>query len=152
MTPAVPAPPPSIFVLLAAQAAAVRDRIENDATSIVDLLWRAADSIAQLVALLDRLTRHAGTLPPELAASCGSAKAAITDLGRMLDERAFTQAQTNDLSRQMADAVVLALRALDEGGAKLSPEELAASYVSHEQREVHSVTLAVAGDASTGTT
>ena len=142
MEPPVPAPQPSVFVLLAAQAAAVRDRIENDATTNVDLLWQAADSIAQLVALLDRLVRHAGTLTPELAASCASAEAANTELGRALDERAFAQAQRIDLSRQMADGVVLALRGLDDGGAGLSHEQLAASYVSEEQREVHAVALA----------
>jgi hypothetical protein len=142
MEPPVPNPQPGVFALLAAQAAAVRDRIENDSTTHVDLLWKAADSITQLVALLDRLVRHAGTLPPELAASCASAGASNTELGRALDERAFVQAQRIDLSRQMADVVVMALRGLDGEGAALSPEQLTAFYVSHEQREVHAIALA----------
>jgi hypothetical protein len=142
MQPPVAAPQPSVFALLAAQAAAVRDRIENDATTHVELLWQAADSITQLVALLDRLARHAGTLTPELAASCASAETANAELGRALDERAFAQAQRVDLSRQMADGVVLALRELDGGGAALSPEQLAAFYVSQEQHAVHAVVLA----------
>jgi hypothetical protein len=137
---------PSVFALLAAQAAAVRDRIETDATVHVALLWKAADSIAQLVALLDRLIRHAGTLTPELAASCASAESANAELGRALDERAFAQAQSIDLSRQMADGVVLALLKLDGGDAALSPEQLAAFYVSREQRAVHAVVLAAGND------
>jgi hypothetical protein len=142
MQPPASADRPSVFALLAAQAAAVRDRIEHDATTQVDLLGKAADSITQLVALLDRLIRHAGTLTPELAASCASAEAATTELGIALDERAFAQAQRIDLSRQMADGLVLALRGLDGEGAGLSHEKLAASYVSEEQREVHAVALA----------
>jgi hypothetical protein len=149
MEPPVPTPQPGVFALLAAQAAAVRDRIEIDATAYVDLLWKAADAIAQLGILVDRLTQHAGTLPPELAASCAAAEAANTELGTLLDERAFKQAQNIDLSRQMADGVVVALRGLDEAGAGFSHEQLAASYVSQEQHEVHSVTLAVVGSTST---
>ncbi len=102
---------------------------------------RPLNSIAQLVALLDRLVQHAGSLTPELAASCASAEAANAELGRALDERAFAQAQRIDLSRQMADGVVRALRGLDGAGAGLSHEQLAASYVSEEQREVHAVAL-----------
>jgi hypothetical protein len=64
------------------------------------------------------------------------------ELGRALDERAFVQAQRIDLSRQMADVVVMALRGLDGEGAALSPEQLAAFYVSHEQRVVHAIALA----------
>jgi hypothetical protein len=120
----------------------VRDRIENDATAHVDLLWKAADSIAQLVALLDRLAWHAGTLPSELVASCTAAKAANVELGRALDERAFMAAQRIDLSRQMADGVVLLLLGLDGAGAALLPEQLAAFYVSREQHAVHAIALA----------
>ncbi len=142
MQPPVRAPQPSVFALLAAQVAAVRDRIESDATAQVDLLWKAADTLAQLVALLDRLVRHAGTLPAELAAACASAGAADAEFGRALDERAFVQAQRIDLARQMADGVVRALHGLDGEGAALSPEQLAAFYVSQEQRAVHAVALA----------
>jgi len=142
MAPPGPAPRLTVFALLAAQAAAVRDRIEHDATAHVDLLWKASDSIAQLVALLDRLARHAGTLPLELVASCASAEVANAELGRALDERAFMAAQRIDLSRQMADGVVLLLRGLDGAGAALSPDQLAAFYVSQEQHAVHAIALA----------
>jgi hypothetical protein len=141
MQPKAGALQPTVFALLAAQAAAVRDRIESDATAHLGLLWKAADTIAQLVALLDRLARHAGTLPPDLATACASAEAADAELGRALDELAFTQAQRMDLSRQMADGVVLALRGLDAGETTLSPEKISAIYVSQEQRAVHEVAL-----------
>src|SRR5580704_6449474 len=108
---------PGVFALLAAQVALVRDRIESDATAHVGLLFQAADTLAQFGALLDRFARHAGALPPELEAARVSAAAADVDLTRALNELAFAQAQRADLSRQMADGVVRALRVLDAGGA-----------------------------------
>jgi len=141
MPPPAGAVHPTVFALLAAQVAAVRDRIESDATAHLDLLWKAVDTTTQLVALLDRLSSHAGTLPPELATACASAETAQAELGRALDELAFTQAQRMDLSRQMADAVVLALRCLDAGETSLTPEQIATVYVSQEQRAVHAVAL-----------
>jgi hypothetical protein len=147
MPPAARAAQPSVFALLAAQVAAVRDRIETDATGHLDLLWKAADTTTQLVALLDRLSRYAGILPPDLAAACASAETAKVELGRALDELAFAQAQRMDLSRQMADAVVLALRCLEAGDTSISAEQIATVYVSQEQRAVHAAALQGRNDA-----
>jgi hypothetical protein len=141
------APQPTVFALLAAQVAAVRDRIESDAATHVELLSKAADTVTQLVTLLDRLARHAGRLPAELAASCALAEAADMALGRALDEGGFKQAQNMDLSRQMADGVVRALHKLDAGGGMLSPEQIAAFFVSAEQHAVHALAVTL-GDGT----
>ena len=132
---------PRVFALLAAQVALVRDRIESDASSHVGLLCQAADTVAQFAALLDRLARHAGALPTELEAARVAAAAADAKLTQALDELAFMQAQRTDLSRQMADGVVRALRGLDAGGASLSPEQIAAFFVSQEQHTVHAAAM-----------
>ena len=133
--------------MLAAQVALVRDRIESDATAHVGLLCQAADTVARFAALLDRFARHAGALPPELDAARVSAEAAETELTRALDELAFMQAQRTDLSRQMADGVVRALRGLEAGGASFSSEQIAAFFVSQEQHTVHAAALGEGGKA-----
>lgn len=132
---------PRIFALLAAQVALVRDRIESEATVHVGLLCQAADTVARFAALLDRFARHAGALPPELKEALASAAAADAELTQALDELACVQAQKTDLSRQMADGVVRALCRLDAGGAPLSPEQIAAFFVSQEQHAVHAAAL-----------
>ena len=60
---------------------------------------------------------------------------------RSLESLAFTQAQRNDFTCQTVDCVVTALERLAVAdvpvGARLSPDDLAALYVSEDQRQVH---------------
>ncbi|MGA2129343.1 MAG: hypothetical protein ABSG76_24695 [Xanthobacteraceae bacterium] len=125
-----------VCAVLAGQVAALRDCIDTGAT--VDLLWRTTDVLSQLSGLVLELSRrHPGSGPDE---QCAAAVAAEADISRSLTELAFVQAQHHDFARQMADCVVTALGRLATdapSGARLSPHDLLALYVSEDQRKVH---------------
>jgi hypothetical protein len=122
-------PPPAddrlICMVLAAQVAALRDRMH--AHSPVDSLWQGSDAVSRLAAA----SRAA---PPELLAG-------LRALGSGLEELAFGQAQLADCLGQMADCVVRALLILARSdapaGARLPLNDLLTLYVTEEQRRVH---------------
>lgn len=136
-----------VCAVLAAQVAVIRDRVDGDTT--VDLLWRTADLLTQLSRLVVELSRRHPTADPQLDEQCAAAVAAEAEISRSLDAMAFVRAQRQDVARQMADCVVMALERLAAAdavpgaspgqppGARLSPGDLAALYVCDDQREVH---------------
>jgi hypothetical protein len=137
MRPAIPAPEPTVIDVVAAQVAALRDRIEATTTLQADLLWQAADTLARQAALVAEFAGRAGGLPEDLSESC----AAAAELGRTLDDLAFVQTQRADLVRQMAEGIVLALEHIRLHGPALSPDRIAAFYVSQDQHAVHAAVL-----------
>ncbi|HEY4988001.1 MAG TPA: hypothetical protein VII39_15410 [Bradyrhizobium sp.] len=126
-----------VCVLLAAQVAELRDRIDGGAT--VELLWRTSDVLSQLSGLVLALAKRCND--SELNEQCDAAVAAEAEISRSLESLAFEQAQRNDFTCQTVDCVVTALERLaDTDGPtanRLSPDDLAALYVSEEQRKVH---------------
>jgi hypothetical protein len=126
-------------VVLAAQVAALRDRIDTGAT--VDLLWRTSDVLAQLSKLVVEFANRCSQSDPDLNRQCKSAVAAEAEISRSLESLAFEQAQRNDFTCQTVDCVVTALNRLAAAdlpaGARLSPDDLCALYVSEDQRLVH---------------
>ncbi|MFL5253230.1 MAG: hypothetical protein ACJ8AI_10115 [Rhodopila sp.] len=128
---------PIVFTLLAAQAAALRDRILAVTTVQTDLLWQAADTIARQASLVAELGGQDGGLPDDLASACTAA----AKLGEALDDLAFMQAQRADLVRQMAEAIVRVLEHLGAHGPTMSPDQIAAFYVSQDQQEVHDLVI-----------
>jgi hypothetical protein len=134
-----------VCAVLAAQVAAIRDRV--DTASTVDLLGRTGDLLTQLAGLIAELLGHRSDLDPGLVPAglrerCSAALRVETEISQSLDDVAFLQAQQDDFARQMANCVVGALehmatvQALPTGGSPL-PYDLVASYVSEEQRKVH---------------
>lgn len=128
--------PNLLCAVLAAQVAALRDRL--DIAAPVDLMWRTTDVLSQLSALIrDLLQRNP---VPELDQHCTAAIAVSGGISLALDDMAFQQAQSQDLSRQMADCVVTALERLaadTPAGTGLSLGELAELYVCEDQLKVH---------------
>jgi hypothetical protein len=124
--------------VLAAQAAALRDRIESGST--VEMLWNASDVVGGLVKLV-REQASTVALDPALAAQYETTLSMVLGVSDTLDDLAFVQAQRVDFARQMADCVVHALERLALAdappGARLLVDELEALYVSEEQRRVH---------------
>jgi hypothetical protein len=129
-----------VCAVLSAQAADLRNRIDTSAT--IDLLLRMTDVMASLSALVVELSQRAGTadpqtIDPQLAKQCRDGIFAAAEIGHAVDDLTFVQAQHQDFVRQLADCLVKALDRLSEGGTHLSEAELAALYVSEEQRQVH---------------
>ncbi len=138
-----------VCAVLAAQVVAIRDHVQVQQTP--ELLWRIADALSQLSSVVDELaTRHRGA-DPALNERRAAAVAASTDVSQSLDALAFEQAQRHDLIRQKADCVVTAMQrlAVTEApqGGRLSLRELAAMYVSDEQRDVHRTVVQQFGGA-----
>jgi hypothetical protein len=129
-----------VCAVLAAQVAALRDRIGSGVA--VDLLWRTTDLLSQLSGLVAELLRR-HPADAVLGEQCATAIAAEVEVGASLEAFAFLQSQRDDFARQMADCVVTALERLAavDGPAsdRLSPHDLAALYVSDDQRDVHEV-------------
>ena len=128
-----------VCAVLAAQVAELRGRIDTGAT--VELLWQTSDVMSRLSSLVVELAKRCHTSDGDLSAQCNTAVAAEIDIRRSLESLAFAQAQRNDFTCQTVDCVVTALGRLatTDGpvGARLSPDDLAALYVSEEQRQVH---------------
>jgi hypothetical protein len=65
----------------------------------------------------------------------------VAEIRRELDELAFSQAQRQDFARQIADCVVTALERMAVAemppGTSFSSADLAALYVSEDQRKLH---------------
>jgi len=128
-----------VCAVLAAQVAELRSRIDTGAT--VELLWQTSDMLSRLSGLVLEFAKRCSESDPNLNEECNAAIAAEAEISRSLESLAFTQAQRNDFTCQTVDCVVTALErlAVTEGpvGARLSPSDLDALYVSEEQRKVH---------------
>ena len=128
-----------VCAVLAAQVAELRGRIDTGAT--VELLWQTSDVLSRLSRLVLEFAKRCSDSDPNLNEECHAAVAAEIDIRRSLESLAFAQAQRNDFTCQTVDCVVTALGRLatTDGpvGARLSPDDLAALYVSEEQRQVH---------------
>lgn len=128
-----------VCAVLAAQVEALRDQIDNGAS--VDLLWQATDLLSRLSGLLLDLTHRHSAADPGLHEQCVAAVEAEAEITRALDALAFAQTQRQDCARQMAECVTQALVILATTeapmGSRLSPHDLAALYVSENQRTVH---------------
>lgn len=127
-----------IHAVLAAQVAALRDRIELNTT--VELLWETSDVLAQLAGLIAEQPQQ-GVRDPALESQCAVAVANVATISGKLEELAFLQSQHQDFARQVADCVVTALERLAgadaAAGDRLRPGDLRALYVCEEQRVVH---------------
>jgi hypothetical protein len=128
-----------VCAVLAAQVEALRDRIH--ATSVVEFLWHASDTLARLAGLVTEQSRRATTPDADLAAACATAVANVAQMNDTLENLAFVQAQGQDYASQMADCVVTALQRIAAPNAKpetrLSPNDLVALYVCEDQHRVH---------------
>jgi hypothetical protein len=128
-----------VCAILAAQVAELRDSIES--VGVTDLLWRTTDILSQLSGLLVGQANCAAGADGAFDAQCAAAVAAESEISRLLDSLAFTLAQRQDRDRQMAECIVTALERLAQvevfAGARISPDDLAALYVTEDQRSVH---------------
>jgi hypothetical protein len=128
-----------VCAVLAAQVAELRGRIDSGAT--VELLWQTSDVLSRLSNLVLEFAKRCSDSDPNLNEECNAAVAAEAEISRSLESLAFAQAQRNDFTCQTVDCVVTALERLavtDVGaGARLSANDLAALYVSEDQRQVH---------------
>jgi hypothetical protein len=130
-----------VCAVLAAQVAELRGRIDSGAT--VELLWRTSDMLSRLSGLVLEFAKRCSDSDQELNEQCNTAVAAEVEISQSLESLAFEQAQRNDFTCQTVDCVVTALERLAATdvpvGKRLSPDGLAALYVSEEQRKVHDV-------------
>lgn len=128
-----------VCVVLAAQVAELRRRVDDGAT--IELLWRTSDVLTQLSGLVQQFASRCQETDSELNEQCRAAVTAEADVRRLLESLAFEQAQRNDFTCQTVDCVVTALERLagTDGSASngLLLDDLAALYVSEEQRKVH---------------
>ena len=132
-----------VCAILAEQVAALRDRM--DASATFDLLWRTTALLSWLSGLLSDLSRHNPTANPVLERERVEAIAEVAEIRRALDELAFFQAQRQDFARQIADCVVTALERMAvaemPAGTSFSSGDLAALYVSDDQRKLHDAVI-----------
>ncbi len=118
-----------VCAILAAQVTALRERIAGP------FLFE------QMLGCADLLSALSAKLAPGSEAAAAAAR-----LDSALDDLALQHAQHQDLARQTAELVALALKILsteDPGKPPaLSPAGLAALYVSEDQRRLHEAVLA----------
>ena len=128
-----------VCAILAEQVASLRDRM--DASAAFDLLWRTTALLSWLSGLLGDLSRHSANTNPVLERERAEAIAEVAEIRGELDRLAFSQAQRQDFARQIADCVVTALERMAvaemPAGTSFSSGDLAALYVSDDQRKLH---------------
>lgn len=131
-----------VCAILAEQVAALRERM--DATSAFDLLWRTSALLSWLSGLLGDTSAHfshSAHANPILERERAEAITEIAEIRRALDDLAFLQAQRHDFAKQIADCVVIALERMAvaemPAGTSFSSTDLAALYVSDDQRKLH---------------
>jgi hypothetical protein len=131
-----------VCAILAEQVAALRERM--DATTAFDLLWRTSALLSWLSGLLGDVSAHFAHSPhanPVLERERTEAITEIAEIRRALDDLAFLQAQRQDFAKQIADCVVTALERMAvaemPAGMSFSSTDLAALYVSDDQRKLH---------------
>jgi hypothetical protein len=132
-----------VCAILAEQVSTLRDRM--DANAAFDLLWRTTALLSWLSGLLSDVSRHSISANPVLERERSEAIAEIAEIRRGLDELAFSQAQRQDFARQIADCVVTALERMAvaemPAGTRFSSGDLAALYVSEDQRKLHEAVI-----------
>jgi len=132
-----------VCAILAEQVSALRDRM--DASAAFDLLWRTTALLSWLSGLLGDVSRHSTNANPVLERERTEAIAEIAEIRRGLDELAFSQAQRQDFARQIADCVVTALERMavadKAAGTSFSSGDLAALYISEDQRKLHEAVI-----------
>jgi hypothetical protein len=128
-----------VCAILAEQVSTLRDRM--DASTAFDLLWRTSALLSWLSGLLGDLSRHNANTTPVLERERAEAIAEVAEIRGELDKLAFFQAQRQDFARQIADCVVTALERMAvaemPAGTSFSSGDLAALYVSDDQRKLH---------------
>ncbi len=128
-----------VCAILAEQMANLRDRM--DASEAFDLLWRVSALLSWLAGLLGDINRQAQHASPLLERERNEAIAEITSIRRQLDDLAFVQAQRQDFTRQIADCVITSLERMSDAqmpaGTRFASSDLAALYVSDDQRRLH---------------
>lgn len=131
-----------VCAILAEQVATLRERM--DATSAFDLLWRTSALLSWLSGLLGDVSAHSAHSShanPVLERERAEAITEIAEIRRALDDLAFLQAQRQDFAKQIADCVVIALERMAVAemppGTSFSSTDLAALYVSDDQRKLH---------------
>lgn len=131
-----------VCAILAEQVAALRERM--DATTAFDLLWRTSALLSWLSGLLSDVSAHfahSTHANPVLERERAEAITEIAEIRRALDDLAFLQAQRQDFAKQIADCVVTALERMALAqmpvGTSFSSADLAALYVSDDQRKLH---------------
>ncbi len=132
-----------VCAILAEQVSTLRDRM--DASATFDLLWRTTALLSWLSGLLNNLSRHNPSANPVLERERVEAIAEVAEIRRSLDELAFFQAQRQDFAKQIADCVVTALERMAvaemPAGTSFSSGDLAALYVSDDQRKLHDAVI-----------
>jgi len=132
-----------VCAILAEQVSTLRDRM--DASAAFDQLWRTTALLSWLSGLLNDLSRHSTVTNPILERERAEAIAEIAEIRRGLDELAFFEAQRQDFAKQIADCVVTALEKMAvaemPAGTHFSSTDLAALYVSEDQRKLHDKVL-----------
>ncbi len=136
-----------VCAILAEQVAALRERMDSTAT--FELLWRTSALLSWLSGLLGDVSAqsaHAASVNashpnPVLEREREEAITEIAEIRRALDDLAFLQAQRHDFAKQIADCVVIALERMAvaemPAGTSFSSADLAALYVSADQRKLH---------------
>jgi len=136
-----------VCAILAEQVAALRERMDSTAT--FELLWRTSALLSWLSGLLGDVSAqsalptstNAGHHNPVLEREREEAITEIAEIRRALDDLAFLQAQRHDFAKQIADCVVIALERMAvaemPAGTSFSSADLAALYVSADQRKLH---------------
>ncbi len=128
-----------LCAILAEQVVNLRDRM--DASEAFDLLWRTSALLSWLSGLLGDINRQAQQANPLLDRERNEAIAEIAAIRHQLDNLAFVQAQRQDFARQIADCVITALERMSNAqmpeGTRFASSDLAALYVSDDQRRLH---------------
>nr|WP_321984559.1 hypothetical protein [uncultured Lichenicoccus sp.] len=128
-----------VCAVLAAQVAAMRDR--SDIEALLDLVWRAIETLATLSHLVTSLAARVPGLGDSLLDQSSTGVADAAAMRASLEALAFLETQRHDFGRQVADCVVRALESLAASdpppGGRLTPRALCDLYVCEEQRRVH---------------
>ncbi|WP_298222512.1 hypothetical protein [Acidocella sp.] len=128
-----------VCAILAEQVSNLRDRM--DASEAFDLLWQTSALLSWLAGLLADITRDAPKSSLLLDKEISEAISKITTIRHQLDALAFFQAQRQDFARQIADCVITALERMSSArmpeGSRFASADLAALYVSDDQRRLH---------------
>ena len=132
-----------ICAILAAQMTALRDRMDSGVPE--KLLWGTVDAIGLLSTLVKELAARTAASDTELTARCEAALSTASEISRSLEDQAFHQAQTHDLTCQIASSVTTALSRLSDAqgspGPGFTQSDLTALYVTEDQRRVHETTV-----------
>src|ERR1700722_4033931 len=128
-----------VCAILAEQVSSIRDRM--DASTTFDLLWRTTALLSWLSGLMNDLSHNSTNSNPVLERERTEAITEIREIRRALAELVAFQEQAQDFARQRADCVVTALERMAvaemPAGTSFSSSDLAALYVSDDQRRLH---------------